>query len=69
MTVYDTWRRCDIAKRTPEENLISDMVMLIEKLGAHYHLTSCVVKLTEAREHLADWIDGVPEKQRTTCEY
>lgn len=58
-------RRHKLWLMTPEELAIFNLIGEVEKLGAHPLLTDTVVKLQEAREKLADWIDGkypVPDK-------
>jgi hypothetical protein len=51
-------RRVDIKRNTPEEKLIRMAVVKVEDLGAHPMLTRVVTLLDEARNVLADWIDG-----------
>ena len=51
-------RRADIQRNTPEEKLIRMALVKVEGLGAHPMLTKVVALLDEAREVLADWIDG-----------
>lgn len=51
-------RRIDIERNTPEEKLIRKAAFKIEELGAHPMLTKVVTLLGNAREVLADWIDG-----------
>jgi len=53
-----TPRRIDTLRNTPEEKLIRMAVVKVEDLGAHPMLTKVVTLLSEAREVLADWIDG-----------
>lgn len=50
-------RRIKLEENTAEELLIREAVQAVEKLGAHPLLTDVVVKLGEAREKLADWVD------------
>ena len=53
-------RRCYLDKLTPTERLIKDLVPVVESLGAHPHLTATVIKLQEAANSLADFVDGIP---------
>ena len=53
-------RRAYLDKLTPIEKAIKDLVVVVEGLGAHPHLTMTVIKLGEAANHLADFVDGVP---------
>lgn len=47
---------------TPAEKAIYDAVQEVEKMGADTRLTNAVVKLAEARESVADFVDGVEPK-------
>lgn len=51
-------RRAQIQEMTPTELQIMECIIAVEKLGADVRLTNCVVKLTEAKDHLSDWLDG-----------
>jgi len=53
-------RRIQIDKLTPEEKVLYDAVQLVEGIGAHPHLTDCVISLQKARDHLADFVDKKP---------
>jgi len=55
-------RRIRIDLFTPAELAIYDAVQEVEKAGAHPHLTKAVILLQEAREAVADYVDGVPAK-------
>ena len=56
-------RRCYLDQLTPEELMIRDVVATVEWLGAHPLLTTTVIKLMQAGEALADWIDiGLRDK-------
>jgi hypothetical protein len=50
-------RRNRLDLNTSEEIAIYDVMQKIEQLGTHELLTECVIKLSEAREKLADWVD------------
>jgi hypothetical protein len=52
-------RRCDNNLRSEEEITIDKAIELIEKLGADEGLTNAIVKLNEARDMVADYIDKV----------
>jgi hypothetical protein len=51
-------RRNRVDLNTKEELLIRSAIDAVERVGAHPLLTDVVVKLTDARESLADWIDN-----------
>lgn len=59
---HDPLRRCDVMRMTAEEKLILEAVVAIEALGADTRLSSAVSALDRAREHLANFVDGVPGK-------
>lgn len=44
----------------PAEKAIWDATQAVEETGAHPYLTDAVVLLAQAREKVADWVDGVP---------
>jgi len=44
---------------TIEEKLILEAVSAVEKLGADVRLTSCVISLSKAKDHLSDFVDGI----------
>lgn len=44
---------------SPEEKAIYDCIQEVEKLGADTRLTDCVVKLSQAKDHLSDFIDNL----------
>jgi hypothetical protein len=52
-------RRCDLERCTPAELAIRTAIVEVEKVGADERLTRVVLALDEAREQLADIIDGV----------
>jgi hypothetical protein len=52
-------RRICIDKFTPAEKAIYDALGEVEKVGADTRLTDAVVLLQQAREKVADYIDGV----------
>lgn len=55
----DTPRRCEMTKWTPAELAIYEAIRLVESLPADVRLTDAVVLLGEAKESVADFIDGV----------
>ena len=54
----DIPRRAYLPGNTPEELAIRSCVHAVEALGAHPLLTDVVVKLGQARDTLADWVDA-----------
>lgn len=58
-------RRRTIEQLSKGERAIYDAVDTIEEMGADIRLTDAVVLLQEAREAVADYVDGVnPNKRR-----
>lgn len=55
-----TIRRCDANNRTPEENLIHLALELLERMPADERLSMAIASLSDAKRHLADYIDGIP---------
>jgi hypothetical protein len=56
----DGWpRRSDWSLLHPLERELYDIVLDIEGLGASVALTRCVAAISDAREHLADHLEGV----------
>lgn len=53
-------RRIRVDLMTPAELAIRAAVQAVEEAGAHAHLTDAVVLLAQARESVANWVDGVP---------
>lgn len=60
MNDYTIPRRDRLDLHTPAELAIRDAVDAVEAAGAHPHLTKAVVLLAEARNAVADFVDGVP---------
>lgn len=58
MSEFDPLRRCDIGQMIPEERALYDALAAVEKLGAHWMLTSVVCAISEAQRKLADWRDS-----------
>jgi len=58
-TKHDPMRRRDMQRMTPLELEIQALVAKVETMGADVRLTTCIVKLGEAREALADYVDRV----------
>lgn len=52
-------RRNRVDLFTPAEKAIYDAVQEVEKAGADVRLTHAVIKLSEARDLVADFVDGV----------
>ena len=57
----DSPRRCHIYEFVPAEKAIWDAVQEVEKMPADVRLTNAVLKLQEAREWVADFVDDVKE--------
>ena len=55
----DIPRRIRIDKFTPAERAIYDAVQAVEAAGCDPRLTKAVSLLCEARERVADYVDGV----------
>lgn len=56
----DSARRHDLTRWTPAERAINDAVQEVEKAGADARLTDAVTLLQQARQKVADFVDGVP---------
>ena len=52
-------RRSSIEHCTPVEKMICEVAWQVENLGADVRLTEAINKLKEARELIADFVDGV----------
>ena len=61
-----TPRRCDTRRNTPAELFIRAAVEEFEAVGADPRLTDAVNLLQEAREAVADYIDGVRKRRAVT---
>ena len=55
----DIPRRICLDKLTPAETAIVAAVDAVEAMGADERLTHAVIKLGQARDHVADFVDGV----------
>lgn len=53
-------RRIRMDLMTPAELAICEAVRLVEELPPSVHLTRAVVLLAQARDAVADYVDGVP---------
>jgi hypothetical protein len=53
-------RRIQLEKFTPAEKAIYDAVQAVESLPPDIRLTRAVNLLQEARDRVADYVDGVP---------
>ena len=51
-------RRCRLNLLTTEEYAIRNAIVLVERLGADPRLTDAVVLLQQARDKVADYVDG-----------
>lgn len=51
-------RRIRLDLMTPEERAIWDAIQLIEAMGADVKLTNAVIKLSEAKDLVSDFIDS-----------
>jgi hypothetical protein len=51
-------RRCKVDEMIPAELAIREATLAVEALGAHPLLTKAVILLGEAREAVADFVDG-----------
>ncbi len=58
-------RRARLDRMTPAERAIYDAMEAVEKVGADVRLTDAVNLLCEAREAVADYVDGVKYVRRT----
>lgn len=54
----DIPRRIQLEKMTPAEVAILAAVLEVEKMGADTRLTRAVTLLQQAREKVADYVDG-----------
>lgn len=59
---YEPPRRVRIDLFTPAERAIWDAMQAVESAGCDVRLTRAVIKLQEARDLVADFVDGVPPK-------
>jgi hypothetical protein len=62
--VKDIPRRAHLDLNTPAELAIRDAVNAVERMGADVLLTEAVVLLGQAREKVADYVDGHLVKAR-----
>lgn len=58
----DVPRRNRLDLFTPAEKAIYDVVQAVEAVGADTRLTRAVILLGEARDLVADFVDGVPDR-------
>lgn len=56
-------RRIQLEKFTPAEKAIYDALQVVESVGADVRLTRAVNLLQEARNLVADYVDGVPFRE------
>lgn len=61
MNDWNPPRRICLDKLTPAELAIVNAVEAVEAAGADVRLTKAVVALQKARDHVADFVDGVPD--------
>jgi hypothetical protein len=64
MKDVDWMRRCDINRRTLIESAIAALINEVEAQGAHRCLTEAVIRLGDAQDAFADWVDGLDEPRR-----
>ena len=64
----DIPRRIRIDQFSPAERAIYDAVKEVPSLPADVRLTDAVVLLQAARESVADFFDGVPQRRYVRCE-
>jgi hypothetical protein len=57
-------RRICIDRMTPAEHAIRAAMASVEEAGCHVHLTDAVILLGQARDKVADFVDGVPVTER-----
>lgn len=55
-------RRCDLLTMTPAEIAIRNALVAVEEMGADPRLTDAVTLLDNAKEAVADFVDGVPRR-------
>lgn len=60
--MYNFSRRQRLDKCTPAELAIYKAIEEVEKIGADIKLTDAVIKLNEARNLVADFVDDVENK-------
>ncbi len=58
-----TNRRIRLDLNVPAELAIYNAMQEVEKAGADVRLTNAVIKLADARNLVADYVDGVPAKE------
>lgn len=56
----DSQRRNQLDKCSPVELLIYTTITKVEKMESDVRLTNAIIKLNEARNWIADYIDDVP---------
>lgn len=59
----DVPRRCRMDLMVPAEVKIREAILAVEEMGADSRLTDAVVKLAEAKNSVADFVDS-PEARR-----
>ncbi|HQR18028.1 MAG TPA: hypothetical protein PK948_06640 [Gemmatimonadales bacterium] len=62
MSPANRFRRNDILQATPAEAAIRAAMVAVEALPADTRLTDAVVKLQEALDRVADFVDGVDRR-------
>lgn len=60
-------RRIRLDLCEPAEKIIYDAIQEVEKLGADERLTNAVVKLSEAKELVSDYIDEIKTSEIPTA--
>lgn len=65
MSKHSIPRRTDQTRWTEAEHTIQQAVWMVEAMGAHERLTRAVILLAEARNAVADFVDGVSTPKPT----
>jgi hypothetical protein len=59
---HDPMRRADVTRFTPAEKAIYEAMIAVEAVGADVRLTRAVIALQTARNHVADYVDGINDE-------
>lgn len=62
MSIENISRRNKLFEFVPAEKAIWDAVQLVEDMGADVRLTNAINLLNQAREQVADFVDGITKK-------
>jgi hypothetical protein len=55
-------RRIHLERLTPAEHAIRAAILAVEEMGADVRLTKAVILLGEAKDRVADYVDGVEDR-------